>query len=72
MVCGWTDPRCTHKTHTNQDGALGTHFHIHAMPSLNHRFRVFRAPPHLAKACAAALVLEEDEEGEGDGGLGGS
>lgn len=47
---------------TRQDGALGTHYHVHAMPSLNHRYRVFRAPPHLAKRCAAAV------DGGGDGG----
>lgn len=53
-----------HTTRTTQDGALGTHFYVHAMPSLNHRYRVFRAPPHLAKACAAAV----EEGGVGNAG----
>jgi hypothetical protein len=48
-----------------QDGALGTHFHVHAMPSLNHRYRVFKAPPQLANACATALEGERTGHGGG-------
>ena len=38
-----------------EEGALGSHFWVHALPSLNHRYRVFRR--------------KEGGEGGGRGGL---